>query len=84
MTDSASQEHKPFFLRIRYMKNTSLLAMLALMMTMNIAHAEESTAQVDYKEFCNEQAQIAGIEDAEELKQYVKDCLESYIGPADE
>ena len=29
-------------------------------------------------------AQLAGIEDENELKQYVRECLESYMGPSDE
>ena len=65
-----------------------MLSLIAI----NTANAEDSTANVEeysanveeYSKFCEEQAQMAGIEDESDFKQYVKDCLESYIGPVDE
>ena len=67
------------------MKNTVLVIMLSLTAAISTASAEDSSASIEeYREFCREQAQMAGIEDQDDLKQYIKDCLESYVGPVDE
>ena len=66
------------------MKNKLLVIMLSLM-AISTANAEDSSASVEeYTKYCEEQAQMAGIEDENEYKQYVRDCLESYVGPVDE
>ena len=67
------------------MKHTILVILLSLTAAISTVNAEETSASVeDYTAFCTEQAQLAGIEDEDDLKQYVKDCLESYVGPAAE
>ena len=67
------------------MKHTILVILLSLTAAISTVNAEESSAGIeDYTEFCTEQAQMAGIEDEDNLKQYVKDCLESYLCPAAE
>ena len=67
------------------MKNTILVILLSLTAAISTVNAEETSAGIeDYTVFCTEQAQLAGIEDENDLKQYVKDCLESYVGPAAE
>ena len=64
------------------MKNTILVTLLSLAAAINTVNAEETSESIDdYKTYCTEQAQLAGIEDENALKQYVKECLESYIGP---
>jgi len=67
------------------MKNTILVILLSLTAAISTVKAEETSTGIDdYKAFCTEQAQLAGIEDENELKQYVKECLESYVGPTGE
>lgn len=67
------------------MKNTIFVILLSLTAALSTVNAEETSADVEeYTAFCTEQAQLAGIEDENDLKQYVKDCLESYVGPAAE
>ena len=74
------------------MKNATLLILTALIASMNTVNANENTVNAnelsanmdDYKTFCTEQAQLAGIEDENELKQYVEECVESYTGPVGE
>lgn len=67
------------------MKTATLLILLSLTASASTVHANESaTSLEDYNAYCTEQAQLAGIEDVDELKQYVQDCVESYAGPAGE
>ena len=70
------------------MKTTVLLllaTMTASISTVNAESAEEASNSDDYyKQYCTDQAEQAGIENEEEFKQYVTDCLESYIGPPSE
>ena len=62
------------------MKLAILLALLSLSSILNTVYANEENASVgdDTAAFCDEQAQLAGIEDADEKRQFVKDCMESY------
>lgn len=62
------------------MKRTALLAFLSLYSIFNAVHATGDDASVteDFVAFCTEQAELAGVEDQEEKKQFVKDCLLSY------
>lgn len=66
------------------MKLTILLAFLSLSPILNTVHATEENVGVgvsvsdDTAAYCDEQAQFAGIEDADEKRQFVKDCMESY------
>ena len=72
------------------MKIAVLLLLAALTISNDLALAEEVPAELDsgsdayYKKYCTELAEQAGIENEEEFRQYVKDCLESYLGPASE
>ena len=67
------------------MKTTVLLLLASLTTSIGMVSAEEASNSDDYyKQYCTDQAEQAGIENEEEFKQYVKDCLESYIGPSSE
>lgn len=81
--------------RIHIMKSIFLLLLGFLAVSINTAIAEElpseealveqsSSNDEYYKKYCSEMAEQSGIENDEELRQFVKDCLESYIGPASE
>ena len=63
------------------MKFSALLAILSLTMAFNTASATEMAGADDDLSYCNEQVQLAGIEDAEEKNQYVKDCMDSMGTP---
>jgi hypothetical protein len=66
------------------MKFVMLLALLSLGSIANTVSAEEENAGVgdDVADFCNEQAQMAGIEDNDEMAQYIQDCMDSYGLPS--
>ena len=67
------------------MKTTVLLLLATMTASISTARAqEESNGDDYYRQYCTDQAEQAGIENEEEFKQYVKDCLESYIGPSSE
>ena len=67
------------------MKIARLLILLSLTSSFSTAYATEtSTENDDVIVYCNEQAQLAGIEDQAELKQYVQECVDSYTIPAGE
>ena len=64
---------------------TAILLTVLLAASINTVKAEEAASDSeDIKIYCTEQAQLAGIEEAEELNQYVKDCIDSYAGPTGE
>ena len=52
--------------------------MLVLAMTFNVNAADSDNNEVDYVAFCNEQADLAGIVDSDEKKDYVNMCLINY------
>jgi len=62
------------------MKFYYLFITISLVIFMHSARASEDPAQNDaeFRSFCNEQAQMAGMEDADEKKQYITDCLTNY------
>ena len=66
------------------MKFAILLTFLSLSSIFNTVYAAEENAGGidDVAAFCDEQTQLAGIEDADEKKQFVKDCMESYGVPS--
>lgn len=66
------------------MKFAILLAFLSLSSIFNTVYATEEDAMIsdDIAAFCDEQAQLAGIEDADEKMQYVQECLASYGVPS--
>ncbi len=67
------------------MKTSALLLLVSFATAISTVNADElSTSIDDYKAYCTEQAELAGIEDANELKQYIKECVESYTGGAGE
>ena len=60
------------------MKYFALLAALSLATTINTVYATEVTSSDDEAiAYCNEQGELSGIENTEEKKQYIKDCIES-------
>ena len=65
------------------MRTALLLILLSLTASMSTVYAEEGSPD-DVNAYCTEQAQLAGIEDADELRQYIQDCIDSYTAPAGE
>lgn len=64
------------------MRITILLILLSLTASMSTASAEEAyEGGVDVTAYCSEQAELAGIEDATELSQYVQECVDIYAMP---
>ena len=65
------------------------LTVLLLSMLVPASYAMAQTQEDDnndhhYISFCNEQAEMAGIVDADEKKQYVNICLNNYgVTPAE-
>ena len=67
------------------MKIAELLAILSLSAVLNVAYATEmESADNDNVAYCNEQAEMAGIDDAQEKKQYVEECVESFTAESGE
>jgi hypothetical protein len=61
------------------MKHPYLLTFLCLAAVSISANASDSSPNdEEYRSFCAEQAQIAGIEDPDEKKQYITSCLINY------
>ena len=65
------------------MKLALLFAVISLSIS-SFTNAEEVSDNDDYVLYCEEQAQLAGMEDTNEKKDYIDECLESYIAPADD
>lgn len=67
------------------MKTAALLLLVSFATAISTVSADELPSRNDdYKAYCTEQAELAGIEDVNELKQYIKECIESYTGGAGE
>ena len=67
------------------MKFATLLSIMSLTAVLNTAVAADiGSAEDDTLNYCNDQAAMAGIEDAAEKAQYVKECVESFDAPAGE
>ena len=64
------------------MKLAALLAILSLSAALNMAYATEN--EEDTNAYCNEQAEMAGIEDAGEKAQYMNECIDSFAIPSDD
>ena len=76
---------KRVFLLLPGFLAVSINAAIAEPLPSEEAYLEPSSSSDDYyKKYCSEMAEQSGIEDTEELQQFVKDCLESYIGPTGE
>lgn len=56
---------------------------IAAFNTVNAAEAEIDLNTADYVSYCDEQAQLAGIEDAAEKSDYIRECVQSYAIPTD-
>lgn len=52
--------------------------------TVNAAEAEIDLNATDYASYCDEQAQLAGIEDAAEKSECIRECVQSYAIPTDD
>ena len=68
------------------MKLALLFALLSISTfnTVNATDAEVNFDTTDYASYCDEQAQLAGIEDAAEKREYIMECVQSYAIPTDE
>jgi hypothetical protein len=60
----------------------SAITLVLLTASMSIAYAEDAAVSDDVQSYCTEQGQLAGIDDATELSQFVQDCIDSYAAPA--
>ena len=63
------------------MKFNQLLAVMITGLLLNNANANEGqSTDDDYATYCNEQADLSGVEDAGEKNIYIKECIESFEG----
>jgi len=61
------------------MKFLALLAILSLSTAFGTAYATETDNEANnIAAYCNEQAELAGIEDAVEKGEYISECIDSY------
>ena len=61
------------------MKFLALLAILSLSTTFSTAYAAETDGETDnISAYCNEQAELAVIEDIVEKEIYISECIDSY------
>lgn len=64
------------------MRTVTILFILSLTASTSTAYAqEEYSSGEDIAAYCSEQGELAGIEDASELSQYVQECVDSYAMP---
>lgn len=67
------------------MKLALLFAILSISTFNAVNAAEEVDYNItDYASYCDQQAQLAGIEDAAEKSEYIRECVQSYAIPTDE
>lgn len=66
---------------MRFAALFTLLTFFSLGMISNPAYAADSSDQNGAADYCNEQAEMAGIEDADEKQQYIQDCTDSFNAP---
>jgi hypothetical protein len=64
------------------MKISAVLAILSLTTAFGSAYAAETDGD-NVNAYCEEQAQLAGIEDSVEKQEYMKECVESYATQED-
>ena len=75
------------------MKFAILLALLSLNSIFNTAYATEGEASVsdditissisdDIAAYCDEQAQLSGIEAAQEKAKFTKECIDGFAAPS--
>ena len=65
------------------MKLVELLAVLTIGLALNSAHAteaEDAGSDTDYAAYCTEQAELTGVEDANEKQNFINECIESFEG----
>ena len=67
-----------FIKRVTDMKYTTLITAAFLSIMFNVAYAAEDDGSNEVKDYCYERVDQAGIEDANEKNQYMKECLESF------
>ncbi|MFC1589546.1 hypothetical protein ACFL3P_04665 [Pseudomonadota bacterium] len=61
------------------MKFSALLAILSLITAFSSAYANEMDTEADnVAAYCNEQSELAGIEDAVEKEIFIAECIDSY------
>ena len=67
------------------MKFAVLLAVLSSTITFHAAYAAETANDSnEIAAYCDEQAQLAGIEDASEKSRYIQECIDSFGTPSGE
>jgi hypothetical protein len=65
---------------VTFMKIAESVAILSLVLVLNAAHASDEMAgdSVNVSAYCEEQAELSGIEEANEKKQYMQECIDSF------
>jgi len=66
------------------MKLVILFAILSISTFNAVNAAEAENDATENAAYCNEQVQLAGIEDAAEKADYIKECMASFGTPSDE
>jgi hypothetical protein len=67
-----------------WMKLALLFAILSISTLNTVSAAETENDSTENASYCNEQAQLAGIEDAAEKAEYINDCMASFGTPTDD
>lgn len=61
------------------MKLVKSILVLSLTMVLNTVYANETDgSNNDVQAYCNEQVELAGIEDSAERQNFINECIQSY------
>jgi hypothetical protein len=83
MRCTTGETNKIYTTGVTYMKFAVLLAVLSSTITFNTAYAAEATNDSnEIAAYCDEQAQLAGVENAAEKSRYVQECIDSFGAPS--
>jgi len=67
-----------------HMKHIILITVTFITVMFNTAYAADEDGSNDVKDYCNQQADRSGIEDANEKNLYIQECLEGFAVSAAE
>ena len=65
------------------MKLVLLFAILSFSAFNTVNATDADINGTDYASYCDEQAQLAGIENPTEINEYIKECIESFDMPVE-
>jgi len=65
---------------VTFMKIAESVAILSLMLVFNTVHANDDMTgdSVNISAYCEEQAELSGIDNTNEKMQYIQECIESF------